>query len=284
MRYGQNIKIVGGNDFDLLEPIYIRTYSNGTPIDTRIDALTIDDLVVKLNGVVFNDFEQVEEGIILHIPAEIEKNTYNIEYNGVYTDKAIRSAHFEAFTIVSWDEQADAIDYIEGSPIVLNGAYIIDANRGIIASQQETIRSQEITIETQEGTIASQERVIESQEIALASQQATIASQQSESTSKQATISSQQSTLASQQSTIAQQDGTLNSQQSTISSQQSTTASQQATISSQQSSISGLQSDLHGLQQSYANVATLATQMSNAFDDYASQLRGIIGVLPSNEE
>lgn len=204
MRYGQNIKIVGGNDFDLLEPIYIRTYSNGTPIDTRIDARTIDDLVVKLNGVVFNDFEQVEEGIILHTPAEIEKNTYNIEYNGVYTDKAIRSAHFEAFTIVSWDEQADAIDYIEGSPIVLNGAYIIDANRGIIASQQETIRTQEITINTQAGTIASQE-------VTIASQQATIASQQSESASKQATIASQETTIASQQATMQTLAAQINS-------------------------------------------------------------------------
>ena len=164
MRYGQNIKIVGGNDFDLLEPIYIRTYSNGTPIDTLVDARTIDDLVVKLNGVEFDDFEQAEDGIILHIPAEIEKNTYNIEYAGVYTDKAIRSAHFEAFTIVSWDEQADAIDYIEGSPIVLNGAYIIDANRGIIASQQETIRTQEMTIASQEDVVSSQNGTIASQQ------------------------------------------------------------------------------------------------------------------------
>lgn len=154
MRNGQNIKIVGGNDFDLLEPIYIRTYSNGTQVDTLVDAREIDDLVVKLNGEVFEAIEQTEEGVILHIPAEIEKNTYNIEYEGVYTDKAIRSGHFEAFTIVAWDEQADAVDYIEGSPIVLSGAYIIDANRGIIASQQETIASQEEAIRSQQELMA----------------------------------------------------------------------------------------------------------------------------------
>lgn len=216
MRNGQNIKIVGGNDFDLLEPISIRTYSNGTPTDTLIDAREIDDLVVKLNGVVFDDVEQTEAGVILHIPAEIEKDTYNIEYAGVYTDRAIRSAHFEAFTIVSWDEQADAVDYIEGSPIVLSGAYIIDANRGIIASQQETIHSQEITIHNQEHTIDSQEGTIASQQNTITSQEGTISSQQTESLSKAGTIQSQQGTISQQEGTIQSQQGTIQSQQTTL--------------------------------------------------------------------
>lgn len=121
---GYNIKIVEGNAFALVLPLKRRTFVSERPIDEDIDILSLEDVVVKIGGVVYaNTLEG--DGVHVLMPATLSRGTYQIELTAIYQGSAIRAAYFEAFTIVAWNYQSDAQQYIAGSPIVLDAAYVI---------------------------------------------------------------------------------------------------------------------------------------------------------------
>lgn len=121
---GYNIKIVEGNAFALVLPLKRRTFVSERPIDEDIEILSLENVVVKISDVVYaNTLE--EDGVHVVMPATLSRGTYQIELTAIYQGSAIRAAYFEAFTIVAWNYQSDAQQYIAGSPIVLNAAYVI---------------------------------------------------------------------------------------------------------------------------------------------------------------
>lgn len=119
-----NIKIVEGNAFALLLPLKKRTFESCEPIDEDIDCTQLTDVVFKFGGVEYQ-VELGADGVRVVMPATLAKGTYGIVLTATYYGSSIRAAYESAVSIVAYNSQSDAQQYLPGSPIVLNGAYII---------------------------------------------------------------------------------------------------------------------------------------------------------------
>ena len=119
-----NIKIVEGNDFALLLPLKKRTYVASTPIDEDIDATALTDVVLTIGGKEYAT-ELGLDGVRAIVTDKPARGTYDILLTANYHGSTIQAAYFEALTIVAWNYQSDAEQYIQGSPIVLQSAYVI---------------------------------------------------------------------------------------------------------------------------------------------------------------
>lgn len=125
---GHNVKITEGNVFALILPLKSRHYIAEQPIDTDIDILMLQDVVVKVGGVTWQDVTQTTQGVSIAIPATQARGTYNVELTALYNNIRIRAAYFECFTIVAWSYQSDVQNYIPDSPIVAEAAFIVAGN------------------------------------------------------------------------------------------------------------------------------------------------------------
>lgn len=119
-----NIKVVEGNAFALLLPLKRRTYESCKPIDEDIDATQLSDVVVKVGGVQYTP-SLGEDGVTILLPATLERGTYDIILTATYQGSSIRAAYEAALSIVPWNSQSDAQQFVQGSPIVCDAAYII---------------------------------------------------------------------------------------------------------------------------------------------------------------
>lgn len=119
-----NIKVVQGNKFALIFPLKDRVFINGTPIDHDIDATALVGCVVKIGGVEYAP-ELGTDGVRVIVPATLELGTYDIVITATYYGSPLRAAYFDALTIVEWNEQSDAQQYIQGSPIAMPPAFVI---------------------------------------------------------------------------------------------------------------------------------------------------------------
>lgn len=127
------IKVTEGNAFGLLLQLKSRTFQSSVPIDEDIDATHLEDIVIKVNNEAFADFTVDESGVLMNIPADMAVGTYNVELTGSYYDVEIRAGYFQCFSIVPWSYQSDAVNYIPGSPIATEAAYVVV---GIIDDQE----------------------------------------------------------------------------------------------------------------------------------------------------
>lgn len=127
------IKVTEGNAFGLLLQLKSRTFQSSVPIDEDIDATHLEDIVIKVNNEEFTDFTADESGVLMNIPADMAVGTYNVELTGSYYDVEIRAGYFQCFSIVPWSYQSDAVNYIPGSPIATEAAYVVV---GIIDDQE----------------------------------------------------------------------------------------------------------------------------------------------------
>ena len=119
----QTIKVTEGNAFTLILPLKKRTYVSNVPIDEAIVYADLQDVVLTIGG------EQYEvslglEGVQTYVP-ELAKGTYDIILTATYHEATIRAAYFEALSIVPWNYTSDAQQYLPGSPIVADAAFII---------------------------------------------------------------------------------------------------------------------------------------------------------------
>lgn len=119
-----NIKVVEGNEFLLVLPLKKRTYVASVPIDEDIDATALVGCVVKIGDVEYTPTLD-EDGVKVLVPATLARDTYDIIVTATYHGSAIRAAYFDALTIVAWNEQSNAQQYIQGSPVVAQAAYVI---------------------------------------------------------------------------------------------------------------------------------------------------------------
>lgn len=121
----QNIKIVEGNSFALLLTLKSRTYTaDGRANDQDIDLSRLTNICVKIGGVEYI-FSKEDAGLQIVVPGTLAKGTYDVTMTGMYDGAQVRAAYFEAITIVAWNNQADAEQYIAGSPVVLHAAFVI---------------------------------------------------------------------------------------------------------------------------------------------------------------
>lgn len=119
-----NIKVVEGNAFSVLVPLKVRTFESCRPIDEDIDPTKLSNVVFKFGGVSYTPIVD-ERGVAAVLPATLARGTYDIVVTADYEDNPIRAAYEGAITIVPWNSQSDAQQYLPGSPIVLDAAYII---------------------------------------------------------------------------------------------------------------------------------------------------------------
>ena len=117
-----------GNAFALILPLKSRHYIAEQPIDTDIDILMLQDVVVKVGGVEWQDVTLTTQGVSIGIPATQARGTYNVELTALYNNIRIRAAYFECFTIVAWSYQSDVQNYIPDSPIIAEAAFIVAGN------------------------------------------------------------------------------------------------------------------------------------------------------------
>lgn len=119
-----NIKVVEGNAFALLFPLKRRTYTANIPIDEDINCEQLQDCKVIFGGVEYTP-ELTADGVRIILPAALKKATYDAIITAEYQGSEIRAAYFEAVTIVAWNEQSNAEQYIQGSPVVMPAAFVI---------------------------------------------------------------------------------------------------------------------------------------------------------------
>ena len=121
----QNIKIVEGNEFALVLPLKQRTFVASTPIDEDIVYADLQNVVLKIGDTQFTATLETY-GVQVLVPYNaLTRGTYDILLTATYHGSEIRASYFEALTIVQYNSQSDAQQYIAGSPIVLDAAYVI---------------------------------------------------------------------------------------------------------------------------------------------------------------
>lgn len=122
---GQQIKVVEGNAFAMLFPLKARTYTlNGAPMDTDIDLEYLTNIVVKIGSTSY-EYTKEAGGLQIMEDGSLAKGTYDIVITGEYWGDKVRAAYYQALVVVAWNNQSDAEQYIAGSPIVCNAAYLI---------------------------------------------------------------------------------------------------------------------------------------------------------------
>ena len=119
-----NIKVVENNSFALLMPLKKRTYVASVPIDEDIDATALEDVVLKIGDVQYTP-ELGTDGVRVVVADGLTHGTYNITMTAKYRGSDIQVAYFEAITAVQWNYQSDAEQYVQGSPITMEAAYVI---------------------------------------------------------------------------------------------------------------------------------------------------------------
>ena len=119
-----NIKVTEGNAFSLVLPLKKRTYESCKPIDEDIDIMSLEDVVFKFGGVEYATTKE-EAGVRVLLPATLARGVYDIVLTAMYQGSEIRAAYESAVSIVAWNSQSDAQQFIPGSPIVMDAAYVI---------------------------------------------------------------------------------------------------------------------------------------------------------------
>lgn len=146
-----NIKVVEGNDFALLLPLKKRTYAANVPIDEDIDATELQNVVFKIGTREYTP-ELGTDGVRVVVTDKPARGTYDIVLTATYRGSAIAVTYFEALTIVAWNYQSNAEQYVQGSPIEMQCAYVIGGtltDAELIALKQQYIAAKEAMQEAQ---------------------------------------------------------------------------------------------------------------------------------------
>lgn len=124
MACNYNIKVVEGNKFALVMPLKRRSYVSSVPIDEDIDATELVDCHVTIGGVEYTPAFG-SEGVRVIVPATLARGTYDVVLTAMYHGAEIRAAYFEGLTIVKWNGQSDAQQYVQGTTVELVPAFVI---------------------------------------------------------------------------------------------------------------------------------------------------------------
>lgn len=119
------IRVVEQNDFTLVLPLKKRTYVANVPIDEDIDIMALLGCKVTIGGVEFACVLD-PSGVQVPVAADtLARGTYDIVLTATYRGAEIRAAYFEALQVVEFNSDSEFLQYIAGSPIVAQAAYVI---------------------------------------------------------------------------------------------------------------------------------------------------------------
>ena len=115
-----------GNAFQVLFPVRTAEWKDGERTVEVADVRALTDIVVKVDGEEWQQgWEKEELGTLVKFPAySLAKGPHNVEVTADYFGVAIRAAYFECITMVQWSYESNIGNYIIGSPLVAEAAYI----------------------------------------------------------------------------------------------------------------------------------------------------------------
>ena len=120
------LKVPLGNAFQVLFPVRTAEWKDGERTVEVADVRALTDIVVKVDGEEWQlGWEKEELGTLVKFPAySLAKGPHNVEITADYFGVAIRAAYFECITMVQWSYESNIGNYIIGSPLVAEAAYI----------------------------------------------------------------------------------------------------------------------------------------------------------------
>ena len=119
------LKVPLGNAFQVLFPVKTAEWKDGERTVEVADVRALTDIVVKVDGDEWQDWEMDERGPLVNFPKDsLAKGPHNVEITADYFGVAIRAAYFECITMVQWSYESNIGNYIIGSPLVAEAAYI----------------------------------------------------------------------------------------------------------------------------------------------------------------
>lgn len=119
------LKVPLGNAFQVLFPVKTAEWKDGERTVEVADVRALTDIVVFVDGDEWQDWEMDERGPLVNFPANsIAKGPHNVEVTADYFGVSIRAAYFECITMVQWSYESNIGNYIIGSPLVAEAAYI----------------------------------------------------------------------------------------------------------------------------------------------------------------
>ena len=119
------LKVPLGNAFQVLFPVKTAEWKDGERTVEVADVRALTDIAVKVDGDEWQDWEMDERGPLVNFPQDsLAKGPHNVEITADYFGVAIRAAYFECITMVQWSYESNIGNYIIGSPLVAEAAYI----------------------------------------------------------------------------------------------------------------------------------------------------------------
>ena len=118
------IKVTQGNAWQLLLPLRTAHWEQDKQIVENVDVDALQDIVVYVDGEVWQDWVMDDRGPLLTIPADMPFGAHNVEMTATYFGVEIRAAYFECFTIVRWSYESNTGQFIPDAPITGEAAYV----------------------------------------------------------------------------------------------------------------------------------------------------------------
>lgn len=118
------IKVTQGNAWQLLLPLRTAHWEQDKQIVENVDVDALQDIVVYVDGEVWQDWAMDERGPLLTIPSDMPFGAHNVEMTATYFGVEIRAAYFECFTIVRWSYESNTGQFIPDAPITGEAAYV----------------------------------------------------------------------------------------------------------------------------------------------------------------
>ena len=120
------LKVPLGNAFQVLFPVKTAEWKDGERTVEVADVRALTDVAVFVDGDEWElGWEMDERGPIVNFPQDsLAKGPHNVEITADYFGVAIRAAYFECITMVQWSYESNIGNYIIGSPLVAEAAYI----------------------------------------------------------------------------------------------------------------------------------------------------------------
>ena len=120
------LKVPLGNAFQVLFPVKTAEWKDGERAVEVADVHALTDVAVFVDGEEWlQGWEMDERGPLVNFPANsLAKGPHNVEITADYFGVAIRAAYFECITMVQWSYESNIGNYIIGSPLVAEAAYI----------------------------------------------------------------------------------------------------------------------------------------------------------------
>ena len=120
------LKVPLGNAFQVLFPVKTAEWKDGERTVEVADVRALTDVAVFVDGDEWSlGWEMDERGPLVNFPQDsLAKGPHNVEITADYFGVAIRAAYFECITMVQWSYESNIGNYIIGSPLVAEAAYI----------------------------------------------------------------------------------------------------------------------------------------------------------------